>query len=462
MNKLNLPFSVCLLCLCIWAMTSVGGAQEADRTAQIRRMDQVVASYARQGTFMGTVLVAEGDRVLLSKGYGFANVEWQIPLQPDAEFHLASVSKQFTAAVVLMLQDDGTLLVTSPVSRYLPDAPKAWSDITVENLLTHTSGLKDFTDDPRFSVWSMSSQTLSEQKAFIFGYPVTFKPGSKFVYCNTNYMLLAMIVEAVSGRPFRDVVQQRIFSKLGMAHTGSDTDALLLPHRAQGYRQHAAALERVREASFSAPSSVDGGAGLYSTTGDLLLWERALFGGKVVNKASLAWMTRQGLGNYGAGIFHDERQGEAVIEHSGAMEGFTTEVCYVPGRQWTVVVLSNREHSPKGLIAGQLLDILFGVPVVVGNELSPTIPLNKLEQLAGRYAFPSNAPDEPVTLSFSDKTLFVRQGERAGRAIYEGTWGGKLRFAVPDMDTEFQMDVREQVSTMNFHWDEDALTKRSN
>ena len=172
-------------------------------------------------------------------------------------------------------------------------------------------------------------------------------------------------------------------------------------------------------------------------------------------------MTRRGLGNHGAGVFHDERHGATVIEHPGAMEGFTTEVSYVPSRQWTVIVLSNREHSPKGLIAGQLLDILFGVPVVLGNESSPPVQLDELERLAGSYVFPSNAPDDSVTPSVKGYMLFIRQGKRAGEAIYEGKWGGRLCFAVPDLDTEFQVDGSRQSPTMNFHWDEDALIERA-
>ena len=424
-------------------------------------MDQVATYYARQGSFMGTVLVAERDKILLSKGYGFANVEWKIPQQPDAEFHLASVSKQFTAAAVMMLQEDGKLQVTAPISRYLPDIPNSWAAITVENLLNHTSGLKDFTDDPRFPVWSMSPQTEAEQRAFVFGYAAEFKQGSRFVYCNTNYLLLAKIVEAVSGMPFRDVLQQRIFSKLGMVHTGSDTDALLLPHRAQGYTQGNGGLERAKEVAFGPPSSVDGGANLYSTTEDLLLWERALFGGKVLSQASLAYMTKQGLGNYGAGLFHDERHGETVIEHPGGMEGFNTDVSYVPSLQLTVIVLSNRDHSTKGLLTGQLLDTLLGAPVVLGDERQPSIPVADLKKLVGSYSFPSTSPDDPVRLSLAGNKLFVRQGKRSGTAIFEGSWGDRYRFVVPDMDSEFQVDNTDGAPTMNFHWDEDALIKRS-
>ena len=126
---------------------------------------------------MGAVLVAEGTDVLLSKGYGYANLEWQIPQQPDVEFHLASLSKQFTAVAVLLLQEDGRLRTGEPISRYLPNLSEAWKALTVDNLLNQTSGLKEVTDDPRFRAWAMMPHTMPEQMAFIHDYPVEFAPG---------------------------------------------------------------------------------------------------------------------------------------------------------------------------------------------------------------------------------------------------------------------------------------------
>lgn len=353
-------------CVCIQAFWLNGGAQTPGLTSRGERVDEIVSHYTNDESFMGTVLVAEGDKVLLNKGYGFADLEWKIPMRPEAEFHLASVSKQFTAAAVLLLQEDNRLKLTEPIARYLPDAPKAWSSLTVENLLSHTSGLQDFTDDPRFAAWSMVPQTRTEQMAFLHEYGLHFKPDKKFEYCNTNYLLLAMIVEAASEMRFRDFLQQRIFDRLEMRHTGSDTDSLVLPYRAQGYSKEKGKWERVREVSFS-DTAVDGGAGLYSNTADLLLWERALFGGKLLKPASLAYMTRHGMGDYGAGLNYDVHRGELMFDHSGAMQGFYTFLCYMPKQKVTVVVLSNRELKAKPVMVNQIVDSLLGVPVVLND-----------------------------------------------------------------------------------------------
>ena len=448
------------LFFCAAIMTTQAGAQASDRIAKVKRLDEIASYYAQQGRFMGTVLVAEGDDVLLSKGYGDANLEWHIPQQPDAEFHLASLSKQFTAAAVLLLQEDGKLQVGEPISRYLPDLPVAWRNLTVDNLLTHTSGLKEILADPRFGAWAMMPHSVPEQMAFIHDYPVEFTPGTKFVYSNTNYVLLAMIVEAVSGTRFRDVLQDRIFTKLGMLHTGTDTDALILPHRAQGYAQGSSGFERVRDVSFSV-SIVDGGAGVYSTTTDLLIWEKALFGGKILSPASLAYMTHRGLGHYGAGEFNDTRHGEAVISHSGAMEGFATALHYLPDRRISVVVLSNIQPSTEWAISDQLMDVMLGDPVSLGQDAA-LLPSGTLEKLAGVWVYPEVAMDEPITVSVEGGKLYLQRGTgQKVRAFYEGMLGESMRFIVPDGDYDFKCDFTGKVPKLSvrYNWDQE-LTRQ--
>lgn len=448
------------LSFCVAMVSFAAGAQTQERSAKVKRLDEIASFYAKQGRFMGTVLVADGNDVLLSKGYGYANLEWQNPQQPDAEFHLASLSKQFTAAAVLLLQEDGKLKVREPISRYLPNLPEAWKSLTVDNLLTHTSGLKEMLDDPRFNTWSMVPHTVPEQMAFIHDYPLGFVPGTKFVYCNTDYVLLAMIVEAVSGARFRDVLQQRFFTKLGMNHTGTDTDALILPHRAQGYRRGPGGFERIRDVAFSV-SIVDGGAGVYSSTTDLLIWQQALFGGKILSPASVAYMTHRGLGNYGAGEANNTRHGETVIEHAGGMEGFSTTLSYIPDRKLTVAVLSNVERAPEWVIAGQIMDVMLGDPVSLGKD-APSLPEAAFKELPGVYTSPVTAPDVPFKLSVVDQRVYLQRGEmEAALAVYEGTLGNSMRFIVPDYDAEFQVDITGKTPTMNLRWNSDeTLTKQ--
>ena len=248
----------CVACL-LWCRPVRGQTPDA----RSGRLDAVVRSYAESdNTFMGAVLVAEGDRVLLDKGYGSADLEWNIPNAPDVRFRLGSLTKQFTAALVLLLQQDGKLRLDDPVVKHLPDAPKAWEKITVAHLLGHTSGIPNFTRDKAFAAWSMSAHTHAEEIAFFrdkaldfapgerFAYsnsnelydgsslnaePLAFEPGSQYAYSNSNYAVLGAIIEAVGGGEYRDLLHERLFAPLGLESTGLDTDELVLPRRAQGY-----------------------------------------------------------------------------------------------------------------------------------------------------------------------------------------------------------------------------------
>ncbi|MBW4045173.1 MAG: beta-lactamase family protein [Acidobacteria bacterium] len=293
--KLWLAYAVCA---CVLSCASTE-AQDPNSAAIKARLDEVVKSYTVGNAFMGAVLVASGDQVLLDKGYGEANLEWNIPNAPDVKFRLGSLTKQFTATLVLLLQQEGRLHLEDPVNKYLPDAPKTWERITLANLLGHTSGIPNFTDDKEFETWRMNPHTSAEELAFFRDKPLGFEPGTKFAYSNSNYEVLGLVIEKASGQKYGDLLRERIFQPLGMHDTGLDTDELILPKRAQGYMKGKDGLVRARSESMSVPWAA---GSIYSTTGDLLLWEHGLFGGKVLNQASLQVMTTAGKGDYGLGV----------------------------------------------------------------------------------------------------------------------------------------------------------------
>src|ERR1700733_7519929 len=168
--------AACVL-VCVTAL-----AQTTDSAAVKARLEEVAKSYTTGNAFMGTVLVAEGDHILLDQGYGMADLEWNIPNSPEAKFRLGSLTKQFTATLVLLLQQDGKLHIEDPVGKYLTDAPKNWEKITLANLLGHTSGIPNFTSDKDFGAWGMSKPTTAEEIAFFRDKPLEFEPGSKFAY----------------------------------------------------------------------------------------------------------------------------------------------------------------------------------------------------------------------------------------------------------------------------------------
>lgn len=428
---------------------AIAQSSNADDAAIRARLEQVASSYTAKNAFMGTVLVVDGDRVLLDKGYGMADLEWGNANAPDVKFRLGSLTKQFTATLVLLLQQDGKLKIDAPVSTYLPNAPKAWEKITLAELLGHTSGIPSFTDLKEFPVWSMSPHTSEEELALFRDKPLDFEPGSKFAYSNSNYEVLGAIIEKVSARIYGDLLRERIFEPLGMKDSGLDQDDLILPKRAQGYRPGPMGLRLARSESMTVPWAA---GSIYSTTGDLLKWERGLFGGKVLSADSLKAMTTPGKSNYGLGVFVADKDGHKVISHGGGIEGFNTYLSYMPDRRLAVVVLGNVNGTAPGTMGDQLLDVVLGKNVVLASERK-TMPITKeeLTRFTGVYDL---SPAFSLTIDVAGDELTARgTGQQALSLMYQGTKDGHPRFfnAQVGAEIEFIPDANGATTSLILH-----------
>lgn len=449
----------CIANVCLFAVVS-SSAQNTNPAFVRRRLETVANSYAKGDAFMGSVLVVKGDRTLLKKSYGMADLEWNIPDAPDVKFRLCSVSKEFTAALVLLLQQDGKLNIADPLGRYLPNIPRSWQKITLAELLGHTSGIPDIINDKEFGTWSMSPHSPEEQLAVLRDKPLEFEPGSQFRYSNSNYILLGMVLEKVSGQKYSVLLRQGILIPLGMRDTGLDTDELVLPKRAQGYNLGRNGLVSARR---SLSMTVPWAAGaIYSTTGDLLRWERALFGGKVLNQASLKAMTSPGKGGYGLGVEVARIQGLKVIEHGGGLPGFTAEVAYVPQRKIAVIVLSNVYGPATASMGEQLLNVAMGKKVILASERKPvSIAKSELGRFVGVYDV---SPAFAITISIGGDSLMA-QGNTQARPMplmYQGVVNGHPYFYIPKLDAEleFVTDEAGKVNSLILHQGGDHLAKK--
>lgn len=446
-----------IVSICVLGCTP-GLAQNTDDTAIKARLESVANSYTSGNAFMGTVLVVEDDRTLLDKGYGSADLEWNIPNAPDVKFRLGSLTKQFTASLILLLQQDGKLNIADPVSKYLPDTPKAWEKITLANLLGHTSGIPNFTSDKEFDTWRMSAHTTAEELAFFRDKPLDFEPGSKFSYSNSNFEVLGTVIEKVSGQKYGDLLRTRLFEPLGMKDTGLDSDNLILPKRAQGYSKDKDGLIHARSESMSVPWAA---GSLYSTTGDLLRWEHALFSGKVLNDTSFKAMTTPGLSNYGLGVAIMKHDGVTVVEHGGGIEGFNTYLSYAPERKITIVVLSNVNSPAPDVMAGQLLDTVLGKAVILPNERK-AVPITEkeLQKFTGVYDL---APTFALTIAISGSSLTVQgTGQPAFPLMYQGTTDGHPRFFLAEVNAEIEFvpDATGVVTSLVLHQGGDHPAKK--
>ena len=347
------------------------------------RMDQIVQSYVANKQFMGSVLVARGDQVLFSKGYGSANLEWQISDTPSTKFRLGSITKQFTAASILLLEERGKLKVEDPVKKYLPDAPAAWDKMTIFHVLTHTAGIPNFTNFPDYRSTEALATTPEKLVSRFRDKPLEFEPGEKWNYSNSGYVLLGYLIEKISGESYEAFVQKNIFTPLGMKDSGYDSNFAIIPRRATGYEPGPNGPVNAGFVHMSIPFAA---GALYSTSEDILRWEQGLFGGKLLSAASLQKMTTPFKSDYAFGLQVHTVNGHRVIEHSGGIEGFSTMLAYYPDDKLTVVALANLAPAASGPIVSQLAVLAQGGTVTLQTERKEiTVDPAVLARYVGAY-----------------------------------------------------------------------------
>ena len=390
----------------------------------VARMEQVIQSYVSAKQFMGSVLVARGKDIVLDKGYGDANIEWEIPNSPSTKFRLGSITEQFTAASILLLEERGKLSVDDPVKKYMPDAPASWDKITIYNVLTHTSGIPNFTSFPEYASLEPFAATPGQLVARFRDKTLDFQPGEKWSYSNSGYILLGYLIEKISGKSYEKFVQENIFTPLGMKDSGYDSNSAIIPHRAAGYVPTPSGPLNAGYINMTVPLSA---GALYSTTHDLLLWEQGLFGGKLLSAASLQKMTTPFKSDYAFGLGVRTVNGHKVIDHGGGIEGFNTYLAYYPDERVTVAVLGNLNGQTPQEIAAKLGSIALGEKVVLASEHKEVAVDPKLfDGYVGSYQL---APNFILTVTREGDHLFT-----------QATGQGKLEM-FPEGDRDYFLKV---------------------
>jgi CubicO group peptidase (beta-lactamase class C family) len=278
--------------------------------------------------------------------YGLANLEWRAPVTPDTEFEIGSITKQFTAAGVLLLAQERKLSVDDKISRYLKDTPEIWSGITLRHLLTHTSGIKNYTALDGFELTRHLTQAQFIRK--LGGYPLDFAPGEKWSYCNSGFNLLGFVIENVSGEDYWKFMRERIFRPLGMSSTTNRDPRAIIPSRASGYESDAGGDYVNRDSDLT---DVFSAGAIVSTVGDLAKWNAALDAQALLTKASQQAMwapvrLNDGTAHlYGFGWFLDPFNGRQNIGHSGSTSGFSASFQRFPNDRLSVIVLTNSNEE---------------------------------------------------------------------------------------------------------------------
>jgi len=409
---------------------------------QVQRMQQIVQPYGDAQMFMGSVLVAQHGKTIFGQSYGMADLEWSIPNSSTTRFNIASMTKQFTAAAVLLLEDRGKLKTDDSIRKYFPEAPASWDKITIYNLLTHTSGISD---DAATYVPGTPDKMIFHDK------PPNFQPGEKWSYVNMGFLVLGYLIEKISGQTYEEFLKENIFQPLGMNDSGLESFVTILPHRASGYWPGANGLENAAR-----PDTRLGFASgaLYSTTEDLLRWEEGLFGGKVLSPASFHKMTTPFRNDYACGLFSRRVNGHLVIEHNGDNIGFNAVMAYYPEEGLAIIVLANQNGQSMDKIATALAALAHG-ETVPPPSIHKEIRLSSvvLARYAGKYQFADGGSVEMASegnhLVTSSGTLFFPESET------------KFFSKAFDMQVEFLRDDKGEFRVLIWRGDgkEDKATK---
>ncbi len=336
-------------------------ASSAFKTAAQTRpeeIDELLKAYTTQGSFNGAALVAQKGKVLIQKGYGYKNAAAKTFNDSNTIFQIGSLTKQFTSSIILYLQQQKKLSVEDKLSKYIPDYPDGGS-ITIENLLTHTSGIHNY-NDQAFMKNNATRHIKTDSLIALFKYAQPdFKPGEKYNYSNSNYVLLGFIIENITGNSYYNVIREDIFQPLGMFHSGFDFASLKATDKATGYSKLNPKL--IRTAAIVDSSVTYAAGSIYSTVSDLYKWDRVLYTNKILDDSSLQKAFTPHKNNYGYGWLIDSAYGKKAVLHEGGTLGFSAFIGRVPEDSLCIILLDNKESIG-------LLKIAEDINAILNNE----------------------------------------------------------------------------------------------
>ena len=366
-------------------------------------LDTILTAYARLYKFNGSALIAKNGKIILNRGYGYRNAANKVLNNENTVYQLGSITKQFTSAIILKLQEEKKLNVKDKLSKYFPAYPKGDS-ITIEQLLSHTSGIYSYTNDQNFMATEVSKSSSREKMMALFkDKPLDFSPGTGWNYSNSGYSLLGYIIEIVTNKPYEQVVHEYIFTPLKMVHSGFNFTDLKTGEKATGYFK----LDNTNAAI--APivdSSVSFSAGaIYSTTGDLFLWHKALEANSILTKAEQDKAYTPVRNKYGYGWNIDSVEGKRRVAHSGGIHGFTTNIARVPEDDLCVILLSNASDRSLEEITNTVFSSLYNKPYDLPKEkIIIKVAEATLQQYIGEYEI---RPDLHVMMSIKNGELIA-------------------------------------------------------
>jgi CubicO group peptidase (beta-lactamase class C family) len=433
---------------------TVGAYSQNSQTE--KQLDEMLARQFKSNTPGCAILVAKKGQVIYKKAFGSANLELNVPMQADMVFKIASVTKQFTAVAILKLVEQGKIGLQDSLQKYIPDFPSKGHTITIEHLLTHTSGIRDYMQIDFRGInmerWDYTPKQLIDSFKH---YALAFEPGTKFSYSNSGYYLLGYIIEKVSGKPYQRYIEDNLLTPLGLTHSFFDLGNNLIPNRVNGYRQESTAYIN---ADFWSPSLAYAAGGLLSNTEDLYNWFKGLLSYKIIKKESLEkaftpFTLKDGSPlTYGYGLYIQHMSSIKSIEHSGKMNGFTSNAIYYPQQDVYLAVLFNCGNAPKDEISKEVSEIVLGQALQTGTKQSD----KTLNAYIGTYNLTTD-PRRTIEVSKEGNGLVAKvSGQQTFEILFQSSTKFQLK-NIKDMTGEFIIEngiVTKMMMSQNglFEW----------
>jgi CubicO group peptidase (beta-lactamase class C family) len=369
-----------------------------------QKIDSLLVSYAKIYRFNGTALVYKKGKVILEKGYGYQDINNKVSNTSNTIFQIGSITKQFTATVILKLAEDNKLTLQDQLTKYFPDYPRG-NEITIAHLLSHTSGIYEYFRNPEYQVLKREKTLTKEDRVALFkGKPMDFNPGTAFSYCNSGYELLGLIIEQITHKPYEQVVREMILKPLKMDNSGFDFTGLKSNLKAKPYTLYSN--NKVTESTPWDSTATYAAGSLYSNAKDLYLWNEGLLKNKIIKKATLEKAYTPILNDYGYAWWIETLYDKRVVSHGGNVDGFTSHFIRVPEDDICIVLLNNTYNHEIESIGNSILAILYNKPYKVLNGIK--IPNEDLKKYEGKYEVNS---EYSILISSSNTQLFVQINE---------------------------------------------------
>lgn len=429
----------------------------SSQTSGVEEFNKLLVPYFKTNEPGGVVMVAKNGQIIYEKAFGMANMELDVPINDSTIFYIGSNTKQFTAVAILQLMEKGKIQLHDTLGRYISSCPYPVSSITIQQLLSHTSGLGDNNETEAYKLIDRKDVTPIELVNYFINLPMDFAPGSKWAYNNANFYILGYLIEKLTSKSYADYVTENIFSPAGMSDTYMGKELSIIKNRAPGYTNFRMGIQNTRITTIGALYS---SGGIQSTTEDMLKWNRALKTGKLLKPKIVQLLyTPQILLNgkvtsYGMGFHLQELHGSPALRHGGLVEGFTSETLYLPQEDVYIVMLLNEETSKIPIVA--LVRIIAGLAINKPYSFDET-PINKneLKRFSGLY---ENEMGELVNITEQNEHLIW---QRPNGVVYTLHYAGNNEFFF-DKDylrTEFTSDGAGKIKSLKFSQVDIGLTE---